>query len=232
MAALLDVLNFLPDGVIFVKDSQARYVYANETLLRRLHISSLAHLTGRTASDVFPAPLGRGYTSQDLQVLAGHPLTEHLELHLYPGGQPGWCLTTKRALHHTDQHGVRQVSGLVGLSRDLNQPQAHLHELVSVIESLNEHHAQPLTVPILAAQAGLSVSAFERQVKRLYGATPQQLLTRARLQAALKLLKGTDWPVGRVAVECGYADHSAFSRVFRATVGLSPAAFRKAGTLD
>lgn len=225
LAALLDVLHYLPQGVVFVKDAQARYVYANDTLLRRLHISDLSELQGRTPEEVFPAPLGRGYRQQDLSVLTGQTLTEHLERHLYPGGQVGWCLTTKRPIYDQRQ----RVTGLVGLSRDLSLPAKPGHNLSAAIEALQEHHAEPLNLADLAARCGLSVSTFERQVKKLYGATPKQLLVRARIEAATRLLENTDWPVARVAAECGYFDHSAFTRVFKATVGLTPLAFRRSG---
>lgn len=221
-AALLEVLNYLPDGVVFVKDAQARYLYANETLLRRLGVPTLGELVGRTSSDVFPALLGASFTRQDLAVLGGQTLTEHLEMHLYPSGKVGWCLTTKRAL----QAGGERI-GLVGLSRDLNTPQGHLDELGEVMTYLHEHCAQALTIQALADRAGMSLSTFERQVRRIYGVTPTQLLIRARIEVATRLLRETNWPITRVALECGYFDHSAFTRVFRATVGLTPRAFRQ-----
>lgn len=225
-SALLGVLNYLTDAVVFIKDGQARYVYANDTLLRRLRKGSLAELSGCTSSDVFPAELGENYTRQDMSVLAGQALTEHLELHLYPGGQVGWCLTTKRALYRLNESGGLEISGLVGLSRDLRLTQPHLHELGQSLNYIQDHYAEQLTVQTLAAHAGMSVSTFERQVKRLYGLTPSQLLIRARIDAATRLLEQTDWPIARIAVECGYFDHSAFTRVFKSTVGLTPKAFR------
>lgn len=220
--ALLEVLNYLPDTVVFVKDIQTRYVYGNQTLLGRLGLSTPGDLKGRTASDLFPAQLGESYTKQDVGVLGGKPMTEHLELHLYPSGQVGWCLTTKRTLH--DESGA--ICGLVGLSRDLKVSPGHLDELGEVMSYLQENYAQTLTVQALAQRAQMSLSTFERQVRRVYGVTPTQLLIRTRIEAATRLLRETDWPITRVALECGYFDHSAFTRVFRATVGLSPKAFR------
>lgn len=220
--ALLEVLNYLPDTVVFVKDMQASYVYGNRTLLSRLGLASLDDLRGRTASDLFPPQLGEGYTKQDFGVLSGEPLTEQLELHLYPSGQVGWCLTTKRALRNE----TGEVTGLVGLSRDLKLPPTHRDELGEVMTYLQQHYAQPLTIQALADRAQMSLSTFERQVRRIYGVTPTQFLIRTRLEAATRLLRETDWPITQVALECGYFDHSAFSRVFRATVGLSPSAYR------
>ncbi|MFC3834504.1 MULTISPECIES: AraC family transcriptional regulator [Deinococcus] len=221
LAGLTTLLDVLPDTVAFVKDVQGRYLYANRTLISRLRLDSPSALIGRLAQDVFPGGLGTTYTRQDTQVLAGHDLTEHLELHLYPGGQTGWCLTTKRALT-----GEGRLTGLVGLSRDLALPAPHASALAAAMTRLHADYAQPLGVADLARSAGLSVSAFERQTRRVYGLTPTQLLTRVRVDAATELLRSTDLPVARVAVECGYFDHSAFTRAFRAAVGLTPSRYR------
>ena len=59
----------LPDVVYFSKDLQGRYTHANQTLLRRLGLRDLDALLGKTAAQVFPAPLGEHYWQQDLQVI-------------------------------------------------------------------------------------------------------------------------------------------------------------------
>ena len=102
-----------------------------------------------------------------------------------------------------------------------------VNDVTAALLHLEEAHTTPLPMTELAERAGLSLSSFERQVRRVYGVTPSQLLTRARLGTASRLLRQTDWPVARVAVECGYFDHSAFTRAFRSAVGLTPAQFRR-----
>jgi AraC-like DNA-binding protein len=51
------------------------------------------------------------------------------------------------------------------------------------------------------------------------------MIHKARLGAASQLLAG-DLPITEVALCCGYTDHSAFSRQFRALTGLSPSQYR------
>lgn len=220
LEALLDVLDYLPDTVAFVKDAQGRYLYANRTLLERL---GRASVLGLRASEVFPASLGAAYTQQDTAVLAGRTLTEHLELHLYPGGAAGWCLTTKRTLGE-----AHAPVGLLGLSRDLHLPRSHAvaHGLAAATARIENEYAAPPTVPELARSAGLSVSTFERQIRRVYGLTPTQLLTRTRIGAATEMLARTGLSVAQIAVECGYFDHSAFTRAFKGAVGLTPSGYR------
>jgi AraC-like DNA-binding protein len=119
------------------------------------------------------------------------------------------------------------VVGVLGVSRDVTVHPAAAPGLAAALLYLTEHHARPLQMSELASRSGLSLSGFERQVQRVYGVTPSQLLTRARLDSASRLLRNTDWPVARVAVECGYFDHSAFTRAFRSAVGLTPIQFRR-----
>ena len=66
------------------------------------------------ADEVFPSSLGPLYAEQDRRVLRGGATLENqLELHLYPGRQPGWCLTHKQALRDAD----RAIIGMAGISR-------------------------------------------------------------------------------------------------------------------
>lgn len=222
-AAALGVLDGLPGAVVFVKDAACRYVFANRTLAARLGLPEAGALLGRTAAELFPTPLGERYLNQDRGALAGEDVTDLLELHLYPGGAAGWCLTSKRALR--DQAG--RVVGLSGLSRDVALHAGAAPGLASALERIQTGYAGALDIRTLAHTAGLSLSAFERACRRTFGLTPGQLLTRARLDAATRLLAATDLPVARVAVEVGYFDHSAFTRAFRTAVGLTPSEFRR-----
>ena len=47
------------------------------------------------------------------------------------------------------------------------------------------------------------------------------------MDAAVQRLNETDDPIARIALDCGYADQSTFSRQFKQTVGISPAHYRK-----
>ena len=59
-------------------------------------------------------------------------------------------------------------------------------------------------------------------------ATPavRQMINKARLDEGSRLLLHTELPITEIALRCGYTDHSAFSRQFRALTGLSPSQYR------
>jgi AraC-like DNA-binding protein len=52
------------------------------------------------------------------------------------------------------------------------------------------------------------------------------MIIKTRLEAASRMLAGSD-SVSAIAQACGYADHSAFTRQFRATVGVTPSEYRQ-----
>jgi PAS domain S-box-containing protein len=211
----------LPNVVFFVKDLAGRYTVVNETLCRRCGVAHKKDLLGKTAEEVFPKPLGAGFGEQDKQVLErGREIRDRIERHLYPGGDEGWCLTWKSPVRDVDG----RIEGLVGLSRDLHGPDERHPEyrrLAEAVDSIASHFDEPIRLTALAKRAGFSVDQFERLTRRVFQISPRQLLAKIRIEAALELL-AKDMSVAEIAHACGYSDHSAFSRQFRATTGLTP----------
>jgi AraC-like DNA-binding protein len=224
-ALLEPVFDAMPDIVFFVKDTEARYVLANRTLASRCGFRNKRDLLGKTAEQVFPARFGRIYTAQDKAVVAqGSKLIDQLELHLYPGREPGWCLTCKLPLR--DAHG--RILGVAGISRDLQAAEGRhpaYHRLATVARHIQDNYSQPLELPRLARLANMSIAQIERYFHKIFHLTPRQMLLKTRLDAASALLAG-DASITDIATQCGYNDHSAFTRQFKATVGVTPSQYR------
>ena len=217
----------ISDTVYFLKDGDGRYISVNQSLVERCGCNSKLDILGRTASEVFPAPLGDLITQQDDHVIKlGTPIQAKLELHLYAQTREGWCLTWKESLRN--QKGV--VIGLSGISRDL-QPNLGLpfdiSELSNVLTFVDENIDQTLRLPELARIAGLSGYQLDKRIHALFGLSAGQYITRARIEHACNLLKQSMAPISTIALDCGYSDQAAFSRQFRRSLGLSPAAYRK-----
>ena len=223
IATLLDTL---ADVVFFIKDSEARYVFVNQTLARRCGFKHREQLLGLTADQVFPERFGPLYTAQDQRVLStGRELADQLEMHLYFCNQPVWCLTHKVALR--DEQG--RIVGLAGISRDLQLPQSNhpaFQKLAAVDAHIRRHFVRPVSLAELTAIAGFSVAQLERHCKRVFQLTPRQMIHKSRLEEGSRLLLDTDLPITEIALRCGYTDHSAFSRQFRALTSLSPSEYR------
>lgn len=214
----------LPDVVFFIKDREGRYTHCNLTLVRRLGRQRRAEVIGRSPADVFPLPLGGNYMAQDSRVLGGELIDNQLEVHLYPNRLPGWCLTFKRPLVEAGE-----VVGVVGVSRDLGQPDGKhsaIKRLNKVVEYMQSHYDENIRVRDLAAFAGLSLAQLERHFRRVFQFTPQQQLTKIRIDAAMRLLHDDDGSIASIGVQCGFSDQSAFARQFKATVGITPREYR------
>jgi len=221
LEALFDAL---PDVVFFVKDTEGRYTHANLTLLARLGLKRRQQIVGRRVAELFPVSLSGAYAAQDDRVLAGESIEDHLEVHLFPNRAPGWCLTCKRPLR---QGG--SIRGLVGISRDLGQPDGRhptYDRLRCAFAYLQEHYAATVRMRTLADLADLSVAQLERHFRRVFQLTPQQVLGKLRIEAAMRMLRGAQ-SVASIGAACGFADQSAFARRFKATVGMTPRAYRE-----
>lgn len=217
----------VPDIVFFIKDAQGRYLAVNDTLAARCGLAGKDEVLGRRAEDLFPPPLGEAFAGQDAAILAGaRGIRDHLELHLYPGGRGGWCLTYKEPVP-----GKRGgVAGICGISRDLHAPGAEgggFAALSGALDHINRHFDEPLRLPTLAKLAGMSVYQFDQRIRSLFHVTVGQYLVKVRIDAACQRLTGSTDGVARIALDCGYSDQSAFSRQFKQVVGMSPAAYRK-----
>lgn len=226
-----ELFDRLFDVVYFLKDGRGAYLVVNDTLVERLGVGGKSALIGRTPAEVLPSPLGDRYAAQDRQVLqTGVPLLTQLELHLYPTGEMGWCLTTKLPLRN-----IRgRVVGLVGVSQDLRMPEidsAEYRQLATAIEYAEQHLDQPPSVLQLAELAGMSRYQLDRRMQRVFGLSAGQWLIKCRIQAAQRQLESTSASVAIVAASAGYSDQSAFTRQFRKATGLTPNEYRTARSL-
>ncbi|MBI1757348.1 MAG: helix-turn-helix transcriptional regulator [Fimbriimonas ginsengisoli] len=79
-----------------------------------------------------------------------------------------------------------------------------------------------------ARSAGLSADHFLRLFREFFGITPHRYLTARRVESAKRLLSETDLSVSEIALESGFSGPTSFGRLFRAVVGCSPSAYRRA----
>jgi AraC-like DNA-binding protein len=90
---------------------------------------------------------------------------------------------------------------------------------------------KPWTVPLLAAQVGMSRSPFAARFTALVGQAPMSYLKRWRLQLAARLLQNQALALSSIAEQVGYESTPAFSRVFKREFGVAPGQYRRSGTI-
>jgi AraC-like DNA-binding protein len=74
---------------------------------------------------------------------------------------------------------------------------------------------------------GYSEFHFAVAFRNALGAPPHEYLIRQRIERAQQLMLSSDLPLCQIAAECGLADQSHLSRLFRRLVGETPAAWRR-----
>ena len=94
--------------------------------------------------------------------------------------------------------------------------------LAAVVERIEANLENPVSPPQLAADAGMSTRQLERLFMRYLNRSPKRYYLEARLARARQLLLNTDLPLIEIAVACGFASSSHFSKCYRERYATSP----------
>jgi AraC family transcriptional regulator, carnitine catabolism transcriptional activator len=113
-----------------------------------------------------------------------------------------------------------------GIVRSVSKAQGNRHVAAAIAE-MESHVEQLLPIRLVAKRAGCSQKDLERWFARVIGAPPRTVYRRIRLTLARRLMVETAMSVAEVALRCGYADTSAFTRAFKAEFGVTPRAVRQ-----
>ncbi len=103
-------------------------------------------------------------------------------------------------------------------------------KLATVIHRMEEHIEEPVSPMILARDVGMSTRQLERLFRRYLNRSPKRYYMELRLGKARNLLMQTDMSVINVALACGFASPSHFSKCYRALYRTTP--YRERGTSE
>lgn len=95
-------------------------------------------------------------------------------------------------------------------------------KVLSIIELMEAHIAEPLTLVEIADHVNLSRRQIERLFRQEMGRSPARYYLELRLDRARHLLVQSPMPVVEVAVACGFVSASHFSKCYRELYGRSP----------
>lgn len=99
--------------------------------------------------------------------------------------------------------------------------------IYKVLEYVNEHYCEDVTMTELSAVTGLSPDYMARRFKAVMYMSPSEYVRKFRIAKAMEFLCNTSLSIAEIAAQTGFSDVSLFSRVFKTAVGLPPASYRK-----
>jgi transcriptional regulator GlxA family with amidase domain len=95
-------------------------------------------------------------------------------------------------------------------------------KLATVIHAMEDSIEEPISPATLAEDVGMSTRQLERLFRRYLNRSPKRYYMELRLQKARNLLQQSDMSVINVALACGFASPSHFSKCYRALYKTTP----------
>ncbi len=209
---------------------EVRWKTLSGTPMQTLHLGLSKDLLLRTAEEVAdydPARLSLlervGFQDQLLTQI-GYTLWRELEQR-----SPAGKLYAQSAAQMLAVHLLRHYSSAGSAIENCKEPTQGLtqQQMRRVIDFVQAHLDQDLSLEALAQQAGFSAYHFARLFRQTTGESPHQFVLRQRIERAQRLLKQSSVPLSRVALESGFANQSHFTQVFKRYLGLTPRAYRQ-----
>jgi AraC-like DNA-binding protein len=95
-----------------------------------------------------------------------------------------------------------------------------------IVEFVNEHNAEPLSIAGAAARVNMTESRFSRYFNKATDSSFSGFVNRVRIHKACELLMHTDSQVSSICYDVGFNNIANFNRRFRDVKGMTPKEFR------
>ena len=96
----------------------------------------------------------------------------------------------------------------------------------SILNYIRKNIGTKITLEELAEMSCLSKNHLIRVFKKEIGTTPNQYVTRMKVERAMVMLATGDTPIKNIALMLGYDDNSYFIRTFKKETGQTPQQYR------
>jgi AraC family transcriptional regulator len=100
-------------------------------------------------------------------------------------------------------------------------------QLEQVMDYIKANLTDDISILDLAKLTHMSESHFSRSFKQSVGITPYQYLMQQRVERAKELLKQRSIVISTIALDCGFANQTHLTKVFRQMTGMTPKAYQK-----
>lgn len=113
------------------------------------------------------------------------------------------------------------------ITPDLAQSKHWFDRMKTVLEYIESHFGENISLDALAQVAGMNPRYFCRVFHSLTHHTPMNYVNLYRIEQAAFLLESTDKTITQIATECGFWESSYFTKVFKKKKHCTPKAYRK-----
>lgn len=134
----------------------------------------------------------------------------------------------RRATKILDEIGAMETPAREVPAREAPRGGLAPWQIRKVTNYVESHLDQPIRNQDLAAIVRLNPSHFGRAFRNSTGEPPHEYVIRRRVERAQGLMLSTQASLSDIALDCGLADQSHLTRLFRRIVGESPRAWRRA----
>lgn len=231
---LAELFDFLEGVLAWVKDRKGRYLWVNRAFLIKYALDhpgadapvSAAKILGRTDYDLSPAFMADQFRFDDEQVLSGHRIVNRIERVGEFEGMAAWNITNKIPVFN----GRGAIIGTAGITHPLSKdglPGGTVSGFEPALAYMRDHYHRVISNQQLASISKMSLRSFERQFLASFHLTPQKYLRKLRLRIASRALINANESLSEVALNCGFADQSHFTREFRRQFGRTPREYRE-----
>ncbi len=225
--SVIELFDSLPQTYFYAKDCDSRFVKVNQMFIENHGLQGESEAIGKSDRDFHPPLLAEAYIEEDRRVMRSRQsLPGQVWLVLHRRSIPRWYVSTKTPLFGLDG----TVIGIVGAMYRIEQQEElsqYFHGLLPVVQFVEVHYPESISMAQMAKLAGLSSTHFNRRFRQLLRMTPMQYLRIVRVQAAQRLLTTTSRTLTVIATDVGYTDQSHLTKRFREVTGMTPAAYRK-----
>lgn len=140
--------------------------------------------------------------------------------------KPGYEFITQGSLFHL----LGNIFEEQLYQKNASAPTASSHQISrfkDVLNYIEEHYTEPISLDTMAKLAGLSPRYFCRFFRKMTQYTPTEYLNYYRIECACEQLAETQLTITEIALNCGFNDISYFIKAFHKAKGITPKQYKE-----
>lgn len=222
---LYRLFEHIPNLMFFLKDKESRIIMGNHRFLEHCGFATNEAIFGKSDRDIFPEYMSEKFRRDDQTVIQSKlPLLDLVELFPTRDRLPEWFVTHKYPLFRPNG----EVEGICGIVQNHELTKEDNDDpVIKMVRIIKQNYASTLSIPELSKQAGISQRQLERLFKKRFRVNPREYIIKLRILIAADQLSQSRKSITQIALDCGFYDHSSFTRYFSRNMGCTPLAYRK-----